>query len=136
MAVNDKGGDVDLNQAESTRRLHREWLPTYCIDAKRQYDPDGFKPESIKVTSDDARDFMRVLDAGVVWDIGGCRFRAHRSSCRESLFWEGSKAKTPRSITLFMEPVVTIAWMASSTWTTAGQPRTWACSRRDGSLTW
>ena len=100
---------MDANLQEFTRRLHTEWLPVYCADAKRQYDAAGFKPESVTVTPEDARDFMRALDTGLVWDLGGCRFRAHRSACFQLILWEGSKAKTPRPITLWLEPVITFA---------------------------
>ena len=61
---------------EFTRRLEITWLPVYCKDGKRRYDPAGFKPESIKVTSQDAHDFMRALDEPeLLRDIGGLRVR-------------------------------------------------------------
>lgn len=105
---------MDPHLQEFTHRLQSDWLPAYCKDAKRQYDRAGFKPASVKVTPEDARDFLRALDAEpqLVWDLGGCRFRAHRSACFQNIFWEGPKAVTPRSITLSMEPVITIAWLA------------------------
>lgn len=88
-------------------------LPVYCQDGKRRYDPAGFKPESIMVTPEDARDFMRDLDEpGLLRDIGGLRFVAARSSCFQNIFREGAKSKTPRTITLWIEPVITFAGLA------------------------
>lgn len=88
-------------------------LPVYCQDGKRRYDPAGFKPESIMVTPEDARDFMRALDEPeLLRDIGRLRFVAARSSCFQNIFREGAKSKTPRTITLWIEPVITFAWLA------------------------
>ncbi len=93
-------------------RLSREWLPTYCGDLKRNYSTAGYRAGSNKVTSQDANDFLRALDNGVVVDSGGGRYRMPQSKANEVIFWEGSKAKTPRPITLWMEPVITIASVA------------------------
>src|SRR5258706_4324360 len=93
-------------------RLSREWLPTYCGDPKRSYSAAGYRATSNKVTSQDANDFLRALDNGVVVDSGGGRYRMPQSKAGEVIFWEGSKAKTPRPITLWMEPVITIASVA------------------------
>jgi len=58
--------------AEFSRRLWDEWLPAFCFDPAREvYSIEGFKPESIKVMSQDARDFMRALDSRIVVDAGG-----------------------------------------------------------------
>ena len=84
----------------------------YCKDAKRNYDPKGFKETSITVAEADAKDCMLAIDHGVVSDTGGGRYRANRSSAPEVLFWEGHKTKTPRPITLWLEPVITFAALA------------------------
>src|SRR6266852_4840136 len=97
---------------EFSHRLLNEWLPTYCDDPKRNYLKEGFKRDSIKVTSQDARDFIRAIDTKIVTDIGGGRFRMPQSKANEVIFWEGSKAITPRRITLWLEPIITIAAMA------------------------
>jgi len=99
-------------QAEFSRRLIEDWLPTYCNDPKRNYSIDGYKPLSNTVTPLDARDFMRALDNAIVIDLGGGRFRMPQSRATEVIFWEGAKAATPRPITLWLEPVITIAAMA------------------------
>ncbi len=98
--------------SEFSHRLLNEWLPTYCDDPKRNYSKEGFKRDSIKVAVQDARDFMRAIDTKTVTDIGGGKFRMPRSTTYEVIFWEGRKAITPRPITLWLEPIVTIAAIA------------------------
>jgi hypothetical protein len=102
--------------AQFTTRLQKEWLPTFCGDPKRQkdsnYSIEGFRPESIKLSPEDAYDFMRALDSGVVTDSGGGRYRAPRSKSFEQLFWTGRKTKIPQTLTLWIEPVITIAIVA------------------------
>lgn len=95
-----------------TDRLSNEWLPSYCKDSNRGYSVAGYKANSNKITAQDANDFLRALDNGVVVDSGGGRYRAPQSKANEVIFWEGLKTKTPRPITLWMEPVITIASVA------------------------
>jgi hypothetical protein len=90
-------------------RLQLEWLPTYCGDAARGYDPSGFRPSPVEVAEQDAADFLYAVDRKLVTDTGGGRYRAPRSAAIEVLFWEGSKSAVPRPITLWLEPVITIA---------------------------
>jgi hypothetical protein len=110
--MNDKIEDPVGIKAIFSRRLLEEWLPTYCNDPKRKYLMMGYKPNSNKVTVQDARDFMRALDHGIVTDTGGGRFRMPQSKAIEVIFWEGSKTTIPRPITLWMEPIITIAAIA------------------------
>jgi hypothetical protein len=97
---------------EFAHRLWNEWLPTYCHDPKRGYAVAGYKANSNKVTPVDARDFLRALESHVVEDSGGGRYRLPKSEADAVIFWEGRKTKSPRPITLWMEPVITIASMA------------------------
>lgn len=90
-------------------RLTDEWLPLYCNDPARNYAVSGFKGGSRSLARCDAEDFMYSIDAGLVTDIGGGRYRAPRSKATEVLFWEGAKAISPRPITLWLEPIITIA---------------------------
>ena len=99
-------------QAEFLHRLLNEWLPAYCEDPKRNYLKEGFDRDSIKVTSQDARDFIRAIDTKTVTHIGGGKFCMPRSKANEVIFWEGWKATVPRRITLWLEPIITIAAMA------------------------
>lgn len=92
--------------------LERDWLPIYCHAPKRNYDVAGYRPESNKVTQSDAQNFMRALEANLVNHEGNGQYRMSRSRAFEVIFWEGSRKTVPRPITLWMEPVITIASVA------------------------
>ena len=88
-------------------RLLAEWLPAFC--GKRGFPVDGFVAESVdKLSEYDAADFIEALDAGLVIHSEGT-FLAPMSKVKEQIFWEGKKAVSPRPITLWLEPVITIA---------------------------
>ena len=55
---------------------------------------------------------MLAIDLGLVVDTRGGRYRSTRSAADEVLFWEGHKSKSRRSITLWLEPVITFAALA------------------------
>lgn len=97
---------------EFTERLLNVWLPAYCNDEKRKYSEKGFNIRSMKVSAADARDFIRALDNNIVLDTGGGRYRMPQSKAIEVIFWEGAKKTIPRPITLWLEPIITIAAMA------------------------
>jgi hypothetical protein len=102
---------VDVQQ-EFWHRLRAEWLPAYCNDSGRCYAAEGFRADAKQVTDADARDFLRALDLKVVSVDGGGRFRMPQSKTHEVIFWEHSTLITPRPITLWLEPIVTIAAIA------------------------
>lgn len=94
------------------RRLRSEWLPDFCNDPKRNFSTEGFVEASLRLADFDATNFIRALDSGIVTDSGGGRYRCHRSNAFEQIFWEGRKAKFPRPLTLWLEPIITIGTMA------------------------
>lgn len=61
-----------------------------------------------KLSEADARDFMYAVDSGLVNHQGGA-FEAACSRAKEYLFWEGPTDVSPRRLTLWMKPVITIA---------------------------
>ena len=99
-------------QQEFWRRLENEWLPAYCNDPARCYAIEGFKADAKKVVDVDARDFLRALDHNVVSVHSGGRFRMPQSKTHEVIFWEHSTSISPRPITLWVEPIITIAAIA------------------------
>lgn len=99
-------------QQEFWHRLTEDWLPAYCHDPARRYDPAGFRTVAKQVTNIDARDFLRAVDHNVVTVDSGGRFRMPRSSVNEVIFWEHPAKITPRPISLWIEPIVTIAAVA------------------------
>jgi len=116
-----------------TRRLHAEWLPSFCEAPHRNYSSAGFKEDSInKLSEYDAYWFMRAVDTGLVSESEGY-FVAPQSKAKEQIFWEGEKAKSPRPITLWVEPIITIGALARLNqefgWPNANlgaQSKTWA----------
>jgi hypothetical protein len=102
---------VDIQQ-EFWRRLKEDWLPAYCNDPKRRYETEGFSAGSKTVSEPDARDFLQATDHNVVSVDGGGRFRMPQSKTHEVIFWEHSTVITPRPITLWLEPIITIAAVA------------------------
>lgn len=95
-----------------TDRLYKEWLPSYCNAVHRCYSIEGFKPSTIENLSEyDANWFMQALDNDLVFESEG-DFLAPRSYAKEIIFWEGSKKENPRSITLWIEPIITIGALA------------------------
>lgn len=116
---------------EFKRRLEREWLVPFCN--KRGYSHEGFDGKAIgNLRSADASDFMLAIDSGLVTHDGGV-FRAARSEADEQIFSQGAKDSVPRKVTLWLEPIITMAgllrlqrdflWPASQL---GLQSRTWA----------
>lgn len=95
-----------------TARLRSEWLSAFCSDGKRRLDTAGFRDSSIRISERDAENFIRALDSGLVEDTGGGRYRCASSKAVEQIFWTGPKASSPRTLTLWLEPVITIATVA------------------------
>lgn len=94
---------------EFKRRLTNSWLPAYCHDHGRNYAEAGFRLESVDIAEIDGADCLDAINNGVVFDIGGGRYRASMSTATEPLFWEGSRNAATRPITLWREPVITFA---------------------------
>ncbi len=93
-------------------RLYSDWLPSFCQAPHRNYSVAGFKDSSIsKLHEFDAYWFLRAIDAGLVTEKDGF-FIAPKSKAKEQIFWEGDKKRTPRPITLWIEPIITIGALA------------------------
>ena len=95
-----------------TNQLHAVWLPAFCSDEKRKFDPIGFRDASITLTEFDASNFLRAIENGLVRDTGGGRYKCQRSSAHEQIFWEGLKSVEPRPLTLWLEPIITVGTIA------------------------
>jgi hypothetical protein len=93
-------------------RLYAEWLPVFCNDPRRGYGTDGFRDDYIRVTPRDAANFLRAIDGGLVRHVSAGQYQCARSKALEQLFWQHEKHKVPRPVTLWMEPVITMATLA------------------------
>lgn len=84
-----------------------ELLPQFS--AHYGYDTAGFRAGTLKrVSEDDATWFLEALRTRVV-SRDGPFFRSVLSRAREQIFWQGVKSVSPRPITMWVEPVITIA---------------------------
>jgi hypothetical protein len=97
------------SKREFIRRLQEEWLPGYCNDPKRNYSIEGFCIGDDALTEQDAHDFLRALDSGVVVFADRQRLKMAHGLASETLFWEGERKISPRPISLWLETVITVA---------------------------
>ncbi len=92
---------------EFKARLPQEWLIPFCT--ARGYSHEGFDGHRLNELSEvDAADFMQAVDCGLVHHSDGT-FLAAQSKAKEQIFWEGAKSIVPRKVTLWLEPIITIA---------------------------
>ena len=84
-------------------------LPQFCNDRSRGWGCEGFKEDWKKVTEKDAADFLLALDAGLIEHQGRGLYQAPKSLASEQFFWSGRKSILPRPVTLWVEPIITVA---------------------------
>jgi hypothetical protein len=70
------------------------------------------KKKWLKIREVDACDFLLGIDAGLVEHVGRGLYRAPRSGASMQFFSSGLKKKSPRTITLWIEAIITIAVLA------------------------
>jgi hypothetical protein len=90
-------------------RVTSEWLPAFCKDKKRNYDFAGFVAKPNELSDQDSKEFMRAMDEKIVSVDSGGRFTMPQSKATEVNFWEHDRSISPRPISLWIEPVVTIS---------------------------
>jgi hypothetical protein len=93
-------------------RFVGDLLPTFCNDPSRGWGCEGFKEDWKDVTEKDAADFLLALDAGLIEHRGRGLYRAPKSLASEQFFWSGKKSILPRPVTLWVEPIITVAVLA------------------------
>jgi hypothetical protein len=91
-------------------RVLNDLLPAFCN--ARGWGLEGFRREWDRIGDRDAEDFLRGLDAGLVDHCGRGLYRASRSTASEQFFWQGRVNVEPRTITLWAEPIITVAVLA------------------------
>jgi hypothetical protein len=100
---------VNTNFQAFKDRIMGDLLPMFCNDPSRAWGCEGFKEDWRKVTERDAADFLLALDAGLIAHQGRGLYRAPRSLASEQFFWSGSKSVSPRPVSLWVEPIITVA---------------------------
>lgn len=89
--------------------MYGRLLPEFCNDPTRNHPLSAFRPASLQVSDRDAVDFVRAWDAGLVEHQGRGLYRAPRSAASEQFFWHGPKRDEGRTLTLWLEPIITVA---------------------------
>jgi hypothetical protein len=96
-------------------RVMGDLHPTFCDHPSRGWDRGGFKEDWKNVTERDAADFLSALDAGLIEHRAhDGLYRAPRSLAGEQFFWSGNKSVSPRPLTLWIEPIITVAVLYST----------------------
>lgn len=93
-------------------RILNDLLPEFCNDPSRDLTTDGFKADWDKISEIDAADFLRGIDGGLVKHEGRGQYKAPRSHALQQFFWEGPVNKIPRPVTIWVEPIITVATLA------------------------
>jgi hypothetical protein len=94
-------------------RILGDLLPTFCNHPRRGWGCEGFKEDWKNVSEKDAADFLLALDAGLIeHDKERGLYRAPKSLAGEQFFWSGKKSILPRPVTLWVEPIITVAVLA------------------------
>ncbi len=93
-------------------RLVLDWLPSFCDARAEDFQPEGFVQTSAdKLSEHDAYWFIAAVESGLVMESGGF-FSSPRSSTKEQIFWSGRSGKSPRRISLWLEPVIALGAVA------------------------
>ena len=93
-------------------RIMDELLPEICDYPDSPWRREGFREDWSKIHELDALDFIRGMDAEILRPLGKGAYRAPKSLASEYFFWEGSKDVSPRPLTLWIEPIITVAVLA------------------------
>ena len=92
--------------------LEQTLIPDFRSNKARDMNPLGFRPSPTHLSETDMADFLRGWDAQLFRHIGKGLYRAPRSNASEQFFWSGRKANTPRTFTIWIEPIITLAVLA------------------------
>ena len=100
-----------MNDSDFDDRVRNAFLPNFC--KYRNYDISGFKSDTLgRVGKYDAGWFLKALSSKTVKQVqGGALFTTEieeLSGAKEQIFWSGNKSISPRPITLWVEPIITI----------------------------
>jgi hypothetical protein len=89
------------------RLVLEQLLPQFC--SYYAYDVTGFRSDALQRIGDhDAMWFLEALRTQTV-SFESPFFRSAQSGAKEQIFWQGEKSVSPRPITIWVEPIVTIA---------------------------
>jgi len=94
------------------RLLYSRLIPEFCSDPSERFEPSLFRGKISSLMEDDARDFLRGWDGGILSHQGRGRYFLASGRIKEQFFWSGKRSFGSRSFTLWLEPIITVAAMA------------------------
>lgn len=92
--------------------LIKDLLMEFCGGPDPSLAVGGFQDTSAKISMRDKDDFVRAMKARLVHSVRPGQYRAPQSCASEQFFWSGRKSISPRRITLWVEPIITVATLA------------------------
>ena len=95
--------------------LEHRLIPDFCSNRARNMNPSGFCANAnlTNLSEIDKVDFLRGWDAQLLEHIDSGRYRSGpQSGAFEQFFWSGLKATTPRTFTIWIEPIIALGVLA------------------------
>ena len=92
--------------------LQKRLIPEYCEGNFFAGVETKFRPTPRLFSEDDASNFVRAWDAGLIRHAGGGRYVAARNVAGEKFFNAGLRSERPRTFRLAQEAVITVAVLA------------------------
>lgn len=84
-------------------------LVEFCEAPGQHLSVKGFHNSCAQISIRDASDFVSAMNAKLVEPHRPRLYRAPQSCASEQFFWSGKKDVSPRKITLWIEPIITVA---------------------------
>lgn len=95
-----------------SKLLDDRLVPEFCSDIGRGLTISGFVDKSNRLSEEDAEDFLRAWDTGLLSHKGRGLYIVGTTRVHEQFFWTGSKTASPRTFTLWMEPIISMGAIA------------------------
>jgi hypothetical protein len=93
--------------------LYGKLIPRFCSRSDRKMTPKGFCPDNLKnLHEKDMADFLRGWKEEIFKDVRGGLYKAPRGGSKEQFFWSGLTANSPRTFSLWLEPIIALGVLA------------------------
>jgi hypothetical protein len=97
---------------EFEQLLHDTLIPDWVGASDRDMEIVSFAGSKTKLSEFDAAEFMRAWNSGMLNHFERGRYRFRENGSLEQFFSSGLKAQSPRSFTLWLEPIIQVGSMA------------------------
>jgi hypothetical protein len=93
--------------------LKWELIPSFCSRSDRNMMREGFSCGNLKnLHEKDMENFLRGWKEKLFRDLDGGLYEAPRGGSKEQFFWSGLRANSPRTFSLWLEPVIALGVLA------------------------